>query len=132
MAGPPHCVLRPALAALRVHEVMNKFILLVLMSLSTNVFSQGTIRFSELATSSLEEKHFKELIITELLKDDLEPSEFYVTRIIDTAEIIKLELEHKDDRSSKNQNNIGNLSGKSQVCEYSKKHKELKSCLYFQ
>lgn len=100
---------------LHVLEMMNKLILLVLISFSTSVLGQGAVRFSEIEASNFEEKHFKELVIGELLKRGLESSEFYVTRIIDTPEIVKLKLEHKDDRLPKNQNIVGNPSGKSQI-----------------
>jgi len=111
---------------------MKKFIFLLFLILPTIVLGQVPIRFSEINTSNPEEKHFKELVSIKLLEADLKPSDFYVTKISDSFESIKLQLEHKDDFSQKYKNYRGNPSGKSQVCEYSKIEKELVSCLYFQ
>ena len=111
---------------------MKKIILLLFLILPNIVFGQGAIRFSEIRTSSEDEKHFKELITIELLEAGFKPSNFYVTKISDSYSSIKLQLKHKEDFSQKYKNDVGNTSGKPQVCEYSKKQKELISCLHFQ
>ena len=111
---------------------MKKIIFLFFLILPNAAFGQGVIRFSEISTSSEDEKHFKELVTIELLEAGFKPSNFYVTKISGSYSSIKLQLKHKEDFSQKYRNYVGNPSGKSQICEYSKKQKELISCLYFQ
>ena len=110
---------------------MKKFIFLFSLTLAWAAYGQGSMRFSEIRASNQDEKHFKNLITVELLQADLKPAEFYVTKISDSADRIKLQLTYKSDFSQKYKKYRSGASGKSQICEYNKKESELVSCVYF-